>query len=72
MDVRGKGYMFGIELSCPCRRIVETALLRGVLVNCTHSNILRIMPALNIEPKYLKKGLSILEEILEDEFSNTQ
>ncbi len=69
-DVRGKGYMFGIELSCPCRKIVETALSRGILVNCTHSNVLRIMPALNIKPKYLNKGLSILEEILEDEFSN--
>ncbi len=69
IDVRGMGFMWGVELSLPCKEIVERAMDRGVLVNCTHQRVLRIMPAINVEEKYLEKGLSILEEVLDEAFS---
>ncbi len=69
-EVRGKGFMWGVELTVPCKEIVERALEKGVLVNCTHTTVLRIMPALNIEDKYLEKGLLLLEEVLDEAFSH--
>ncbi|MCM8799507.1 MAG: aspartate aminotransferase family protein [Candidatus Omnitrophica bacterium] len=63
-EVRGKGLMWGIELNIPATKIVESALERGLLINCTQDYVLRIMPALNISKKDIDKGLKILENVL--------
>src|SRR4030042_761904 len=47
-EVRGMGLMVGIELSIEGKVIVEKCIERGLLINCTHERVLRLMPALNI------------------------
>ncbi len=69
LDVRGMGVMWGIELCKEGHNIVDMAFERGLIINCTHKNVLRIMPALNVEKKILEKGLDILEGVLSDAFS---
>ncbi len=64
-EVRGMGLMIGLELSIKAKEIFERALKKKLIVNYTHENVLRIMPALNIKRKELDKGLDILEEIFE-------
>ncbi len=45
-DVRGKGFMIGIELSYECSDIVKEMREKKVLVNCTNKNVIRILPPL--------------------------
>ncbi|OPX29916.1 MAG: hypothetical protein B1H08_02830 [Candidatus Omnitrophica bacterium 4484_171] len=63
-EIRGMGLMLGIELSVSSYPFFEEALKRGLIINSTHGNVLRVMPALNIDKKTLDKGLDILEEVL--------
>ena len=37
----------------------------GLLVNCTHQKVIRLLPALNITREELDRGLSILEACLD-------
>jgi len=63
-EVRGKGLMVGIELKGKSYPIFEEVLKRGVIINSTHENVLRIMPALNVKKEEIDEGLKILEEVL--------
>jgi acetylornithine/succinyldiaminopimelate/putrescine aminotransferase len=56
--------MVGIELDIVGKTIVERCMEKGLLINCTHDKILRLMPALNISKKEIDKAIAILEETL--------
>ncbi len=45
-EVRGKGFMIGIEMFSDCYKIIELLMKRKVLVNCTNKKVLRILPPL--------------------------
>jgi acetylornithine/succinyldiaminopimelate/putrescine aminotransferase len=62
-DIRAKGVMIGIELSCDGTPIVDRCLERQLLVNCTHGNVIRLLPALNLTDEQLHAGCDILEEV---------
>ena len=64
MAVRGKGLMIGIELNRPGREVVMECLKRGLIVNCTQDRILRLAPALTIDPGDLAAGVDLLLEVL--------
>jgi len=44
LDVRGKGYMIGIQLDRPCGELVVTALEKGLLINVTRGDTVRLLP----------------------------
>lgn len=45
-DVRGKGFMIGVELFYEGNNIVDRMRERKVLTNCTSDNVIRILPPL--------------------------
>lgn len=61
-EVRGLGLMIAIELAIEGKPIVAEAMNRGLLINCTHGKVLRIMPALNVTKEQINKAIDILEE----------
>ncbi len=71
-DVRGKGFMIGIELvknkktkeyaSKEANELIIRCWKRGLLIITAGRNVLRIAPPLNLEEKYIEKGVEILEE----------
>ncbi len=63
-DIRGMGLMAGIELTIPGKPVVALCAQKGLLINCTHDTVLRIMPALNVTKKEIDKALGILETVL--------
>jgi acetylornithine/N-succinyldiaminopimelate aminotransferase len=63
-DVRGMGLMCGVELAKEGKSVVEECIKRGLLINCTHDYVLRIMPALNTSKKEVDNATGILENVL--------
>lgn len=63
-QVRGAGLMLGVELATEGKAAVEKCIEKGLLINCTHERVLRLMPALNITRGQVDKALAILEEAL--------
>ncbi len=63
-EVRGKGCMLGIELTRPGAEIVEECLRRGLLINCTHETVLRLLPSMAATEAEIDEGLDILEGVL--------
>lgn len=45
-DIRGQGLIIGIELDRPCGDLVGMALERGLLINVTAGNTVRLLPPL--------------------------
>ena len=45
-EVRGRGFMIGVEMKESCAPLVKKMLERKVLTNCTNDNVVRILPPL--------------------------
>lgn len=63
-ELRGMGLMAGVELNIEGKAIVEKCIENGLLINCTHDKVLRLMPALNVSKKEIDKAINILEGVL--------
>jgi predicted acetylornithine/succinylornithine family transaminase len=63
-EIRIQGTMIGVELSSDGAPIVDECLKRQLLINCTHGNVLRLLPALNLPDDALQEGCNILDEVL--------
>jgi acetylornithine aminotransferase len=46
VDIRGLGFMIGVELKHSCSSIIEEFRKNEILVNCTSENVIRILPPL--------------------------
>lgn len=44
VDVRGCGLLLGIELNAPCPDLVEKGRSKGILINVTSGNVVRLLP----------------------------
>jgi predicted acetylornithine/succinylornithine family transaminase len=62
--VRGRGLMWGIELSGPAQPVIEQALARGLLLIAAGPNVIRLLPPLVITEDELAEGLAVLESCL--------
>jgi acetylornithine/N-succinyldiaminopimelate aminotransferase len=64
-EVRGLGLMIGIELTMDGTAIFKECFSRGLIINCTQGNVLRIMPALNVTRRQINKAIFILDKAIE-------
>jgi len=63
-EVRGRGFMIGIELTIDGRPLVEACRAKRLLINCTQERVLRLLPAMTITRAQLDRALDILEDVL--------
>jgi acetylornithine/succinyldiaminopimelate/putrescine aminotransferase len=63
-EVRVLGTMIGLELSIEGAPIVQACLERGLLINCTHQTVIRLLPALTIADEQIDEGCDILGDVL--------
>ncbi len=63
-DVRGLGLMTGIEIEGDPVAIEKQCLEAGLLFSTAGTNVLRLVPPLNISQAEIKQGLSILHDVL--------
>lgn len=64
-EIRGRGFILGIECGDYAKIIKKEALKRNLLLNVTDNTVIRLLPPLNINKIELNKFLNILENILE-------
>jgi len=70
-DVRGRGLMAGIELTKNGEPFVAKALAAGLVINCTHGNVLRLLPPYIAGPPEIDQAVDILRRILPTSPSRT-
>jgi predicted acetylornithine/succinylornithine family transaminase len=63
-DVRVQGVMIGVELSIDGTQIVQACMDRNLLVNCTHTTVIRLLPAMNLTEQQVHDGCDILAEVI--------
>jgi acetylornithine/N-succinyldiaminopimelate aminotransferase len=63
-EVRGRGFIQGINLEIPARPIVDAALGEGVLFNSTQDTVVRFLPPYLLEEKHVDKGIRVLKKLL--------
>ena len=63
-EVRGLGFMIGIELAVPGKDVWDKLIERGFIVNLSHERVLRLLPALNVPEADLDAFATTLDEIL--------
>jgi acetylornithine/N-succinyldiaminopimelate aminotransferase len=62
-EVRGFGLMLGVELNMPGKQIVLDCMAEGLLINCTHDTVLRMLPAYIVTEKEADQALKILHKV---------
>src|SRR5205807_5442916 len=63
-EVRGRGFIQGIQLDIPARPIVDAGLAEGVLFNSTQDTVVRFLPPFLLEEKHVDKAIRVLKKLL--------
>jgi predicted acetylornithine/succinylornithine family transaminase len=62
--IRIQGVMIGLELSVEAAPVVADCLKNRLLINATHGNVVRLLPALNLGDEPIDEGCAILADAL--------
>ena len=65
-EVRNVGLMIGVELNVPGGDIAIECMHRGLLANCTHDTVIRLMPPMVVTKEHLDEGIQILAGVIRD------
>ena len=63
-EVRGEGLILGVDLAIDGATFVEEGLKQGLLINCTHEHILRLLPPFILKAQDVKEFLKRFEAVL--------
>jgi predicted acetylornithine/succinylornithine family transaminase len=63
-DIRIRGAMIGLDLTFDAGDVVTACLERRLLVNVTHTHVVRLLPALTITDDQIDEGCAILADVL--------
>ena len=63
-EIRGEGLMVGVDLTVDGAEYVKNALRRGLVINCTHDHILRLLPPFIVRAAQMKEFLDKFETVL--------
>lgn len=64
-EVRGVGFMIGIDFGTPCREFALKLLENGLLVSCTAQTVIRLVPPLILSRTEADEIISILKFVLD-------
>lgn len=65
-QIRGRGLMIGIELDRNCGELVSRALERGLIINVTSDNVVRLVPPLAFNVEHADLLSSILVPLIRE------
>jgi acetylornithine/N-succinyldiaminopimelate aminotransferase len=64
-EVRGEGLMLGVDLARDGAPYVERALRDGLIINCAHGHVLRLLPPFIVRARQVEEFLEKFEVVLE-------
>lgn len=64
-EIRGRGLMMGLVLDRDCPQLMAAALEKGLLLNITAGNVLRLLPPLNLVKEDADRIIDIVCELVE-------
>ncbi len=64
VEVRGMGMMIGVELDRPCAEIINLSLERGLVLNVTAENVVRLLPPLVMSEAEGRELVGILVPVI--------
>ena len=62
-EVRGVGLMIGVELDLPGKQIVLDCMAEGLLINCTHETVLRMLPPYILTEQDVDRAITVLNRV---------
>jgi predicted acetylornithine/succinylornithine family transaminase len=65
-ELRVRGMMIGIDLTIPGTPAVGKCMERGLLINCTHDTVIRLLPALNITAEQVDEAAAAISDVLRE------
>jgi predicted acetylornithine/succinylornithine family transaminase len=66
-EVRVLGVMVGIELAIDGTPVVQGCMEQRLLVNCTHTTVIRLLPAMNLTQQQAHDGCDILARVIKQQ-----
>lgn len=69
-EVRGRGYMIGLQLSIPVAQVIAKARAKGLIVISAGDHVLRILPPLTIKPSEIVEAIDILDIVFTEIATN--
>lgn len=66
-EIRIVGMMIGIQLVVDGSPVVQSCMEKNLLVNCTQSTVIRLLPAMNITEQQVHDGCDILAEVIKQQ-----
>ncbi|MEX2783637.1 acetylornithine transaminase [Streptococcus sp. H49] len=67
-DIRGLGYMIGIETKADLADLVAGARARGLIVLTAGSNVLRLLPPLTLTEEEGEQAVAVLQAVFQEEY----
>src|SRR5450755_137833 len=62
-EVRGFGLMIGVDMEIPGKQMVLDAMAEGLLINCTHDTVLRLLPPYIVTEREVDTAVKVLAKI---------
>jgi acetylornithine/succinyldiaminopimelate/putrescine aminotransferase len=62
-EVRGEGLILGLDLTVEGRPYVEAALRHGLIINCTHDHVIRLLPPFIVTERQVEDCLTRLRTV---------
>lgn len=66
VDIRGRGYMIGIQLDRPCGDLVTQALEKRLLINVTRGDTVRLLPTFVMSQEQTDELVTTLTKLIKD------
>ncbi len=64
--IKGLGVMLAFELDREGAGLVDICTKKGLLINCTHGNVIRIMPSVAVTVQEIDEAISILDAAISE------
>ena len=66
VDVRVLGMMIGVQLAFDGSAVVQRAMQKKLLINCTQGNVIRLLPAMTLTEAEAHEGCDLLCETIRE------
>ncbi len=66
VEIRQLGLLVGVELKIPCTELVTSALQKGLLINVTADNVVRLLPPLIVDEKQTDEIAGLLIDCINE------